>query len=144
MKEDKVSARALKILTPDDQPVAKPSLDHYFEIPHGKKDEGEGPWLVSYADLMTLLMGFFALIASFSKPDVKAFEEVKKSAAERFGGSYRRLTRSWLKKCAMPSMPRAAKIPSKSVVARMVWRSNLTAKPYLSRANSWCNPRVPA
>lgn len=57
---------------------------------HNKKvEEGEGPWLVSYADLMTLLMGFFALIASFSTPDVKKFEEVKKSAAERFKGEYK-------------------------------------------------------
>lgn len=57
---------------------------------HTKKtEEGEGPWLISYADLMTLLMGFFALIASFSTPDVKKFEEVKKSAAQRFSGEYK-------------------------------------------------------
>jgi chemotaxis protein MotB len=51
-----------------------------------KVEEGEGPWLVSYADLMTLLMGFFALIASFSKPDAKEFEKVQQSAVEKFGG----------------------------------------------------------
>ena len=59
------------------------------DLNHAKKEEGEGPWLVSYADMMTLLVGFFALIASFSKPDVKAFEEVKKSAVEQFGGDYK-------------------------------------------------------
>jgi len=53
-----------------------------------KVEEGEGPWLVSYADLMTLLMGFFALIASMSKPDVKAVEAASKSAVEKFGGKY--------------------------------------------------------
>lgn len=55
---------------------------------HKKAEEGEGPWLVSYADLMTLLMGFFALIASFSKPDAKEFDKVAAAASEYFGGEY--------------------------------------------------------
>ncbi len=56
------------------------------EIPHAKKgEEGEGPWLISYADLMTLLMGFFALVSSFSSPDKKNFEKVRESAAAAFG-----------------------------------------------------------
>lgn len=56
---------------------------------HAKKvEEGEGPWLVSYADMMTLLMGFFALIASFSKPDAKEFDKVASAASQYFGGEY--------------------------------------------------------
>lgn len=65
--------------------------DPGMQLMHGggsKVEEGEGPWLVSYADMMTLLMGFFALIASFSKPDVAEFEKVQASAVEKFGGDF--------------------------------------------------------
>lgn len=55
---------------------------------HKKAEEGEGPWLVSYADMMTLLMGFFALIASFSKPNAKEFDKVAAAASQYFGGEY--------------------------------------------------------
>lgn len=79
--------------TPGKSPVATAheDVDHYEpeEAPTIiKKEEGEGPWLVSYADMMTLLMGFFALLASMSKPDQQQLEKVKQSAAERFGGKY--------------------------------------------------------
>lgn len=54
--------------------------------PAKKGEEGEGPWLVSYADLMTLLMGFFALVSSMSTPDKQKFEKVREAAVEAFGG----------------------------------------------------------
>lgn len=81
--------------TIDDQMENDPFEIDYrkYKSPHQedsskKVEEGEGPWLVSYADLMTLLMGFFALIASMSKPDAKAVDAAAKSAVEKFGGKY--------------------------------------------------------
>jgi chemotaxis protein MotB len=46
----------------------------------------ESNWLVSYADMMTLLFGFFVLMYSFSRVDEKKFEIVRKDVARYFGG----------------------------------------------------------
>lgn len=46
----------------------------------------ESNWLVSYADMMTLLFGFFVLMYSFSKIDTEKFEVVRKDMARAFGG----------------------------------------------------------
>lgn len=51
-------------------------------------EEGEGNWLVSYADMMTLLVGFFVILLSFSKIDDGKFEQVKRAATAQFGGVY--------------------------------------------------------
>jgi chemotaxis protein MotB len=44
----------------------------------------EEGWLVSYADLMTLLFGFFVIMFSISAVDKAKLEELKKMAAEQF------------------------------------------------------------
>ena len=49
----------------------------------------ESNWLVSYADMMTLLFGFFVLMYSFSRIDTKKFEVVRKDVARYFGGQVR-------------------------------------------------------
>ena len=53
-----------------------------------KKTHREETWLLSYADLMTLLVAMLVLLLSFSTVDTKSFEVVKKSASEKFGGKY--------------------------------------------------------
>lgn len=56
---------------------------------HEKRNgESESVWLVSYADIMTLLVGFFALLMGFSKVEEKKFEEIKQAVSEKFGGTY--------------------------------------------------------
>lgn len=53
-----------------------------------QQDDGEGNWLVSYADMMTLLVGFFVMISAFSTPDASKFEQMKKQTAKAMGSKY--------------------------------------------------------
>jgi chemotaxis protein MotB len=62
------------------------SLDGDFGSGAGGHDDGEGIWLLSYSDLMTLLMGFFALMTSMASFEEEKFKEVGGEAAEYFGG----------------------------------------------------------
>ena len=51
-------------------------------------DDGDGNWLVSYADMMTLLFGFFVMISAFSVPDASKMEALKRETSESMGGKY--------------------------------------------------------
>lgn len=55
----------------------------------------ESNWLVSYADMMTLLFGFFVLMYSFSKIDEEKFEVVRKDLVKYFGGSLKEASFAW-------------------------------------------------
>ena len=52
-----------------------------------KQEETEGVWLISYADLMTLLMGFFALMTSLGDFNEEKFSAVAEEIAEFTGGT---------------------------------------------------------
>lgn len=63
----------------------------HAEIEEAKEhaeEGGEGNWLVSYADMMTLLVGFFVILLSFSRIDQEQLEALKKVLSIEFGGSY--------------------------------------------------------
>lgn len=50
--------------------------------------ENDEPWLMSYADLMTLLVGFFAMLFTFASFEDNDTVKVKTETARYFGGSY--------------------------------------------------------
>ena len=53
-----------------------------------KKQEAGGGWIVTFADLMSLLLTFFILLLSFSKMDLHKYEMMAQSLAQSFGPSF--------------------------------------------------------
>lgn len=51
---------------------------------HEEVHEGEGPWIVSYADMMTLLFCFFVIMTSFASFDPKVVAQKSAAVAEHF------------------------------------------------------------
>ncbi len=70
----------------DDSSSIQHLLGHGTHAGH-HQEEGE-QWLISYADLMTLLVGFFVILLSFSSVDEKKMEELRMAISKEFGGSY--------------------------------------------------------
>lgn len=53
-----------------------------FEV---KNEEAQEDWLLSYADMITLLMAFFIMLAAISKVDANLFEKVQSGMAKDVG-----------------------------------------------------------
>ncbi len=53
---------------------------------HTKNEEPLEDWLLSYADMITLIMAFFILLASISKIDASLYEKVQSGMAKDIGG----------------------------------------------------------
>src|SRR3954468_13166892 len=76
---------------------AQPQEDWHppqHEAAHAPADD-ESNWLVSYADMMTLLCGFFIMMFSMSKLDEPQYEKVKEAVAKQFGGDYKSPTKEF-------------------------------------------------
>ncbi|MEY4616887.1 MAG: hypothetical protein RJB66_1847 [Pseudomonadota bacterium] len=58
-------------------------------IANTEEAESDSIWLISYADLMTLLFGFFVMLMTFSKIDQENFEKARKETTRFFGGEYK-------------------------------------------------------
>lgn len=52
-------------------------------------EDTDSNWLISYADMMTLLFGFFVMLMSFSKIDVDTYEKARKETTKYFGGEFK-------------------------------------------------------
>lgn len=56
---------------------------------HATGAHDESNWLMSYADIMTLLCGFFIMLFSFAKIDAEKYEKVRESVSKQFGGDFK-------------------------------------------------------
>ncbi len=80
------SSRFLKRAKEIEESHHAANLNPRYDHPPVNHDESN--WLVSYADMMTLLCGFFVLLFSIAKVDETKYEKVKESVAQQFGGQY--------------------------------------------------------
>lgn len=67
---------------------ADPHKHLLFEEHESHHDGEEEGWLVSYADMMTLLFGFFAMLFTYATFDDDSYIKMRKELARFFGGTY--------------------------------------------------------
>jgi chemotaxis protein MotB len=62
--------------------------NHSDDSNHNNASHDESNWLVSYADMMTLLCGFFILLFSMAKMDAPKYDSFREAVSKQFGGEY--------------------------------------------------------
>src|SRR3954470_14144688 len=60
--------------------------------PHEEGDD-ESNWLVSYADMMTLLCGFFIMLFSMATLETPKYDSFKEAISQQFGGNFQSPTK---------------------------------------------------
>jgi chemotaxis protein MotB len=71
------------------QRIQQQRLERRQQTDHKPADShDESNWLVSYADMMTLLCGFFIMLFSMAKLDDAKYEKVKEEISKQFKGEY--------------------------------------------------------
>lgn len=56
-----------------------------YKLDREPVDDGSGDWILTYADMMTLLMTFFIFLLSISSPDPKKYQEMMRQVGEALG-----------------------------------------------------------
>jgi chemotaxis protein MotB len=87
----------IKKLGKADSDADKPSLPHPEQATHASGGHDESNWLISYADMMTLLCGFFIMLFSMAKLDEAKYDSFKEALVKQFGGEYTSATKEMAK-----------------------------------------------
>lgn len=82
----------------DAQKIQEQHFRKREEKSHAPDSHDESNWLVSYADMMTLLCGFFIMLFSMAKIDNTQYEKVKQELSKQFRGKYEAPTTNELAK----------------------------------------------
>lgn len=98
--------------------------DEFFE--HASVEDHEESWLVSYADVVTLLLGFFIILFSFSKINSESFENIKRETSKTFGGKYeqpfKKLVTKLKKDVTESKMENEVEVTQKALGAELTFR----------------------
>jgi chemotaxis protein MotB len=89
---------ALKYKKDNSEPNENALYQKPQEIPgRTASHDDESNWLVSYADMMTLLCGFFIMLFSMAKMDAPKYDGFKEAMSKQFGGEYVSPTKEFAK-----------------------------------------------